>query len=241
MIFFIKRCFLVSLFFLSTSLIAAENDGISDDDLIEKPYNLVWADEAGLEVYQLNGDQARSYFEEIAKLRLSMFLEYPYLYRGTLAYEKEYLEHYFVSKKSVIYLALHHERVVGFSNIIPLEEALLEIQFAFLDQGIDISKHMYLGEAILAPEYRHTKGLVSALSTISEVHAKEHGYEIVTFMSVDRPEDHPYKPEGYHSHDELFKYFGYHQNDQVKIRLSWTQIDTGIETDNTLSVWEKKI
>ena len=44
-----------------------------------KPYN----------IKALTGIEAREYFNEIANLRINIFCEFPYLYKGTLEYEQE--------------------------------------------------------------------------------------------------------------------------------------------------------
>lgn len=60
-------------------------------------------------------------------------------------------------------------------------------------------------------------------------------------MTVDRPSDHPCKPANYQSLDQIWRHFNYEVMLDIKIAMAWDQVDTGIETANTLSIWEKKI
>lgn len=60
-------------------------------------------------------------------------------------------------------------------------------------------------------------------------------------MIVDRPENHPLKPKNYQSLDSTWRHFGYEVMPDIKIAQTWTQVDTGPGTANTLSIWEKKI
>lgn len=56
------------------------------------------------EILRFQGAEARSFINELATLRLKVFSEFPYLYKGSLDYEKKYLETYFSAKNSFILL-----------------------------------------------------------------------------------------------------------------------------------------
>ncbi|QQR48636.1 GNAT family N-acetyltransferase [bacterium] len=197
---------------------------------------------AALEIRTFSGPEARQYSSDIINIRF-LFKEFPYLYQGTVEYEVEYLETYFKSPNAIILLVFDNDKVVGFANAIPLVEELEEIKAPFIKKGLNLDDYLYIGEVMLYPEYRK-KGIVKRFYEslkIVEDDARAKGFRSTIFMMVDRPEDHPLRPEGYQPLDAMCRYFGYGLAPDMKIALAWTQVDTGMETDNTLSIWEKKI
>src|SRR5690606_23143734 len=65
---------------------------------------------------------------EVARLRIEVFRDFPYLYDGDLGYEEEYLRTYVQSPRSVIVLARDGDRIVGASTAIPLADESEELQ-----------------------------------------------------------------------------------------------------------------
>jgi len=45
-----------------------------------------------------------------------MFKNFPYLYEGSIEYEKQYLDTYFESSNNIILLIFDKDKVVGLSN-----------------------------------------------------------------------------------------------------------------------------
>jgi len=48
------------------------------------------------DIHCLKGKEILPYLSELARLRIEIFKEYPYLYEGDLAYEEQYLHTYAV-------------------------------------------------------------------------------------------------------------------------------------------------
>ena len=53
----------------------------------------------------LSGAALRPHLDEVAALRISVFRDWPYLYDGDVAYEREYLDAYARSANSMVVLA----------------------------------------------------------------------------------------------------------------------------------------
>lgn len=192
-------------------------------------------------VHVFSGIEARKYMQDIANIRITSFKEYPYLYQGTIAYEKEYLETYFTSYQASILLVFDDDnKVVGFSNSIPLIDESEEIKNPFIVQEYDIKNYLYIGEVMLYPAYRG-KGILRQFFTFHEEKARELGLTHITFMTVDRPDDHPLKPKDYQPYDTVWRHFGYEKIENVRAHLAWVQVDTKKETKNTLIFWQKNI
>lgn len=73
-----------------------------------------------MEIRLLHGAAIAPYIDDLARLRLTVFREFPYLYDGNLDYEAEYLATYARSGRSLVVLALDGGQVVGASTGLPL-------------------------------------------------------------------------------------------------------------------------
>lgn len=186
------------------------------------------------------GPEARKYIDAIANMRISMFKEYPYLYDGSMEYEKEYLETYFKSENASILLVLDDGKVVGFSSSIPLAEETDELKKPFLDNKLAVKDYLYIGEVMIHEDYRG-EGLLRKFFEHHEKHAKEKGYSHLTFITSKRPDNHPMKPEDYRDLGPIWEHFGYKMSKGLIAKISWKQIDTGKEEENELNFWLKEL
>lgn len=193
-----------------------------------------------LTIRSLNGPEAREFIKEIADMRITMFEEYPYLYDGCFAYEKEYLETYFSCPDASVLLVFDGQEIVGFSNSIPLKYESKELTEPFTAFGCDVNDYLYIGEVMIKPAYRN-QGLLRSFFTFHENRARNERYRFTSFMTVIRPDDHPLKPVDYRPLDPVWRHFGYELINNLEVHFSWVQIDTKEEMDNALAIWCKEI
>lgn len=207
----------------------------------ESPHNnMISLSTQNITIQALTGQEAKRYFDDIARIRLTLFREYPYLYKGTVTYEEEYLETYFKSPHTAILLVFDGDKVVGFSNSIPLTEESDEMKAPFIQKGLNLNDYLYIGEVMIYTAYRG-QGILRKFFEFHEAKARKEGCKYTVFMTVERPDDHPCKPDKYKSLDTTWRHFGYELIPGLQIQLAWTQVDTNRETDNTLSIWQKTI
>ena len=193
-----------------------------------------------IEIIRVSGEAIRPYVAEVARLRIEVFREYPYLYEGSEDYEREYLSVYSASERSVIVLAITDGQIIGASTGLPLEDADEAFQKPFWEIQMDIARIFYFGESVLRKSARG-QGIGHRFFDEREIHAKEHGFPITTFCAVQRPSDHPMKPEDYRENDAFWKKRGYEKATDLVAELSWEQIDKpGTETRNQLAFWLKR-
>ncbi len=193
-----------------------------------------------IHIKALTGSQAREYLDDIIRIRFTLFKEYPYLYEGTLAYERDYLETYLCSDNAAILLAFADNKLVGFSNSLPLSQEVVDIKAPFINRGLNINNYLYIGEVMIYTEYRG-KGLARKFLEFHESKARKEGYSHTVFMTVERPDDHPSKPHTYQSLDSMWQHFGYVRISDLLIHFVWKQIDTSTDVDNVLAIWQKNI
>ena len=87
----------------------------------------------------LSGAALRPHLEAVASLRIAVFRDWPYLYAGDIAYEREYLAAYARSANSIVVLARAGDEVVGASTGLPLAEDTAEFEAcitALGEQGV---------------------------------------------------------------------------------------------------------
>ena len=108
----------------------------------------------GITVRALRGAALEAALDDVARLRIAVFRDWPYLYAGDLDYEREYLSAYAASPDSVFVLAFDGGAVVGASTGLPLADDTAEFQQPFLDAGRDVAGVFYFGESVVLPECR---------------------------------------------------------------------------------------
>lgn len=186
------------------------------------------------------GQAARPFLNEIARLRIAVFRDFPYLYEGSLDYEMEYLNDYVSSENSLIVLAKHGSEIVGASTGIPLAEADGDFREPVEAAGIDPGDVFYFGESVLLPEFRG-RGLGHQFFDEREKHAAKLGFRHAGFFAVIRAGNHPLKPAGYRPLDAFWQNRGYARQDAIIARFPWKQIGETKETHHELVFWQRQL
>ncbi len=185
------------------------------------------------------GEDINKIADDFAQLRISVFREFPYLYKGTITYEKEYIKTYVASKESLLIAVFSKDKIVGASTCIPLKDETQEVQLPFIEAGFNIPEIFYFGESLLLPEFRG-KGIGSRFFIEREKHAQSFiNYKITTFCSVIRENNHPLKPNNYIPHDVFWAKNGYQKNEQLIGEMDWQDIDKTDPDSKKLIFWTK--
>ncbi|WP_420427579.1 GNAT family N-acetyltransferase [Algiphilus sp.] len=193
-----------------------------------------------LSTHILNGEGARAHLEDLARLRIAVFSEWPYLYDGSLQYEQDYLEQYLREPRSMIVLVRDGEQAVGASTALPLESAEAEMQAPWRDQGVPLEEVLYFGESVVLPAYRGL-GLGRRFFALREGHASTLGRSRCTFCAVQRPESHPARPPDYVPNDGFWQRLGYVRRDDMVCHFPWVDIGDSQESSKALVFWERRI
>ncbi len=187
------------------------------------------------------GNDIESVFDELAYLRITVFKDYPYLYEGSISYEKEYLKIYSNSEKSFLFGVYNENKMIGATTCIPLSDETLEVIKPFQEAGFDINSIFYFGESILLKPFRGL-GIGNLFFDEGENHARSFGtYKTTCFCSVSRPDNHPLKPENYEPHDKFWNKRGYQKNENLQSKFEWLDIDENISTLKPMIYWTKNI
>jgi len=177
------------------------------------------------------------YVKDIAKLRIETLKDFPYLYKGDLKKEIEFLEKtYLSSNDSWFLLYISSSGVAGGIGITPLEMLSDEIKEPLIINGADITNYMYIGEAMLLKGYRD-RGLFKNMLSFAEKQSKDAGKKYVAFSYVEREK---MNNQSCRSGDSLWEKYGYYKIDEC-IEQKWMRSDTNKIEANRLFLWEKPL
>ncbi|MCU0470437.1 MAG: GNAT family N-acetyltransferase [Arcicella sp.] len=187
------------------------------------------------------GSDIESIFENLAQLRITVFRDYPYLYEGTLDYERAYLQTYSNAERAFVFTVFDDEKLVGATTCIPLEDETLEVKKPFLEANLNIERIFYFGESILLKEYRGL-GLGNRFFEERENHAKRFGtFDVVCFCAVQRENNHPLKPKDYRALDDFWIKKGYKKQINLESSFEWLDIGEPKPTNKPMIYWMKNI
>ncbi|WP_092405124.1 GNAT family N-acetyltransferase [Dokdonella immobilis] len=194
-----------------------------------------------LRVLSLRGAEIAGWLPAVARLRIAVFREYPYLYDGDEAYEARYLATYARSPGGVLVVVLDGEEVVGASTGMPLAGTEAEFQAPFLERRMPIETVFYCAESVLLREYRG-RGLGHRFFDEREAHARALGaFAWTAFAAVDRAEDDPRCPADYRSNAPFWARRGYVRQPDMTMALAWKQVDCETETEQALTFWLRRL
>lgn len=190
-----------------------------------------------LTVSRVTGGGIEPCLKELARLRISVFRDWPYLYDGDMAYEEQYLATYARSPASLFVLAFADGQVIGAATGIPMADETEAFKGPFLDQGYDPERIFYFGESVLLPEYRG-RGLGVRFFVEREGYARELGrFGHTAFCAVERPRDHPLRPADHVPLDDFWRHRGYTKVPQLATTYVWKDVDQSEPTPKPMTFW----
>ncbi len=194
-----------------------------------------------VEIRSLSGIDAAPFFDDLSRLRITIFRAFPYLYDGSFDYEHTYLSTYAKAEGAVFVLAIDGDKIVGMSTGMPMMAETDEVKTPFINAGYELEQIFYFGESVLLPEYRG-HGLGVRFFEEREAHAKRlGGLEWCTFCAVERPVDHPRRPADYVPLNDFWAKRGYTHHPELRTSFTWQDLDEDEQSAKPLSFWTKRI
>ncbi|WP_299341608.1 GNAT family N-acetyltransferase [uncultured Pseudoxanthomonas sp.] len=182
------------------------------------------------------GPEITPWLDDVARLRVAVFRDWPYLYEGDPGYERDYLAAYAASAESIFVLAMQGGDVVGASTGLPLADDTDAFQQPFLAAGMDPEQVFYFGESVLLPAWRG-HGIGHAFFDHREAHARALGrFGWTAFCAVDRDAGDPRRPLAQRTNEAFWDKRGYARQPGMTMRLAWNEIGRG-EVDHALTFW----
>ncbi len=193
-----------------------------------------------MNVQTFSGEAAQPFLEDIARLRIAVFAEFPYLYHGEMDYEKAYLQKFLETKTGAIVVVFENGKVIGAATGLPLAAESVEVQTPFLERKMDVSKIFYISELVLLSEFRG-HGFGHNFMNEQENFARKNGFEIAVLCAVARPKNHPRCPQNYHPLDDFWIKKGFEKWENFTCQMSWKDWGDENETLKVMQFWGKKL
>jgi GNAT superfamily N-acetyltransferase len=189
-----------------------------------------------LAVRVLTGGEIVAAAADLARLRMTVFAEWPYLYDGDEAYEAEYLRDFVGAPDAVLVAASDGGRIVGAATAWPMSAQDAAFRMPFERRGIDPAGLFYFGESVLLADYRG-RGIGHAFFDRREGHARRCGARGACFAAVIRPDDHPVRPPGHRPLDAFWRRRGYAPVPGLVAELAWKEHGEAGESPKPMQCW----
>ncbi|MDF0602125.1 GNAT family N-acetyltransferase [Psychromarinibacter sp. C21-152] len=191
-----------------------------------------------LDLRPLTGEAVEAALDDLARLRIAVFRDWPYLYDGDLGYERDYMASYRDNPRAILVGAFDGDRLVGAATGTPMEDHAEDFAAPFA--GRDLAEMFYCAESVLLPEYRG-QGAGHGFFDAREAHARALGRTWSAFCAVVRPQDHPLRPAEYRPLDAFWRKRGYAPVEGAVAYFRWKDVDRDTETEKPLQFWMKRL
>lgn len=189
-----------------------------------------------LDIRVLTGAEILAAADDLARLRMTVFADWPYLYDGDLAYEAEYLREFVASPDAVMVVACDGQRIVGAATASSMAAQDAEFRAPFERHGLDIASLFYFGESVLLADYRG-RGVGHAFFDHREDQARRLGARAACFAAVIRPADHPARPAGHVPLDAFWRKRGYTPVEGLIATMDWKDHGEARESVKPMQCW----
>ncbi|KTE26715.1 GNAT family acetyltransferase [Sphingopyxis sp. H071] len=186
----------------------------------------------------MTGAELAGVIPALARLRIAVFRDFPYLYDGDAAYEADYLAHFAAADGAVVVVARDGTDIVGAATAAPLAAQDPAWRDPLAAAGFDIGRTFYFGESVLLGKYRG-KGIGHAFFDHREAQARACGASHAAFCSVIRAEDHPMRPADHRPLDAFWRSRGYAPLAGVTATFDWKTVGSAEEQPHRLQYWTR--
>ncbi|HEX7741057.1 MAG TPA: GNAT family N-acetyltransferase [Sphingobium sp.] len=173
-------------------------------------------------------------------MRITVFRDFPYLYDGKRAFERDFLAAYAQSRGALVVGAFDNDRLIGAALATPMADHPNEFATPFIERGIDIDQVYYFGGIMLLPEWRRRK-VGDLFFDRREARARDLGFPIACFSTVVRPPDHPARPDGYAPPDSFWRARNYAPVQGLVAQYRWKETGDADKSDHAMQFWVKHL
>jgi hypothetical protein len=194
-----------------------------------------------IHIRSFTGSGLKPHIHSIAKLRMEVLKDYPYLKEPNLDLETEFLRNIAACKESIGVLIFDNTTLVGASLGCPLsiEDALFHRPFK--ERHLDVASYFFFGDSTLLEQYRG-RGIGHHFFDAREAHvAHFKQFKHICFCVPDVSLSDPKRPKDYIPLIDFWRKRGYIHHPEMKSVLSWKNIDETHPTEKQMSFWIKNL
>lgn len=187
------------------------------------------------------GKKAADLIPEIAKLRIEIFQEYPFLYVGDYDYEMRYLNKFLTMENSIVVTAFDKEALIGISTGYPFIYETDTLKNLFISSKRKPEDFFCFGESVLQKKYRR-QGIGKRFFDERELHAAGlKQYKEICFYTSIRALDDPRRPQDYRPLGPFWQGRGYKEHQDLIGTVSYQEIGEEAESLKKMIFWTKPI
>lgn len=194
-----------------------------------------------IHIRAFTGSSLKRYLHSIAKLRVDVFREYPYLQEPNLPKETEYLKRFCACRESIGVLVFDNTTLVGASLGIPLSLEVPEYKRPFEEKRIDISSYFCFSESALLKNYRG-RGIGHHFFDVREthvVHCKK--YTHISFCVPKQEGNDPLRPKDYLPLNDFWRKRGYIHYPYLTTCVEWRNLGETTPKEHPMTFWIKEV
>ena len=182
----------------------------------------------------------KALLDDLARLRITVFREWPYLYEGSLDYEQRYLRDFLDNPQAALIIASDGDEIVGAATASAMAGQDEAVRLPFEQRGVDISTLYYFGESVLRADYRGQR-IGHAFFDAREAAASDAGAVAACFCAVIRPQDHALRPAGARDLAGFWRKRGYAPTEGLIATYAWQDIDQAGESQHDMQFWYRAL
>jgi hypothetical protein len=196
---------------------------------------------SSITMHVLRGNEAIPYLQDLAKLRISFYRNYPYLYEGTLTGEENYLNMYANSENSLLAVAKKGQEVVGAIAGIALSETQEMHKKQWIQQKIPADNVFYLGEMVLLHEYLKSDLQEKLYQVFEQAVRGLKRYDSMVVCEIERDPKDSKRPANSLSSEVRWDGRGFVRQPALNTYYSWKEIGDLKDTDHLMGFWSKEL
>ncbi len=194
-----------------------------------------------IHVRSFTGAQLKTYLHTIAKLRMTIFKEYPYLAEQDLQRETDYVRKIAIHKESIGVLIFDNTILVGVALGLPLIAEDPQMQQPFIERGLPVENYYFFSASTLLKPYRG-RGIGHHFYDVRETHVKHYNkFSHICFCTPVRPANDPQRPADYQPLDDFWRKRGYVHQPEIQGHYQWTEVGKQHPEEKTLAFWIKDL
>jgi hypothetical protein len=195
--------------------------------------------QSDIQIQVLKGREVEPYVNDISRLRIILFREYPYLYEPDEEVDRGLVRLY-TTEYAIVVIAKDGEKMIGAMTGVPLNAVPARFLELFSTNQIDSAGIFYLGDALIEEKYRGGRLAFKMYNAFEKAVQAEGRYRQIAVIQANKPKDDPKRPANYVPLVNCGNR-GYVEHPELTIMTPWRAVGDVVETNHSVTFWLKPL